>query len=75
MTMRASDVNPRRTSDAGGQHVAVRAEAASNTVSRKVTEEDARDELHGDAELLTEIARARRGALSTASQMTSGCLG
>jgi hypothetical protein len=55
--------------------VAVRAEAASNTVSRKVTEKDARDELHGDAELLTEIARARRGAPSTASQMTSGCLG
>ena len=38
--------------------MAVRAEAASNTVSRKVTEEDAWDELHGDAELLTEIARA-----------------
>jgi hypothetical protein len=48
--------------------------AASKTVSRTVTEEDARDELRGDAEPLTEIARARR-APSTASQMTSGCLG
>ena len=53
----------------------VLAEAASNTVSRKVTEEDAWDELHGDAALLAEIARARRGALSIESQMTSGCLG
>src|SRR5258708_7913464 len=57
------------------KNVAVRAEAASNTVSRKVTEEDAWDELHGGAELLTEIARARRRAPSTESQMTSGCLG
>ncbi len=55
--------------------MAVRAEAASNTVSRKVTEEDAWDELHGDAELLTEIARARRRAPSIESQMTSGYLG
>ncbi len=57
------------------KNVAVRAEAASNTVSRKVTEENASDELHGDAELLTEIARARSRAPSTESQMTSGCLG
>jgi hypothetical protein len=55
--------------------VTVRAEAASNTVSRKVTEEDAWDELRGDAELLAEIARARRGGISIESQMTSGCLG
>ena len=55
--------------------MAARAEAASNTVSREVTEEDARDEMHGDAELLTEIARARRRAPSIESQMTSGGLG
>jgi hypothetical protein len=46
-----------------------------DTVTRKVTEEDAWVELHGDAELLTEIARARRRAPSIGSQMTSGCLG
>ena len=44
-------------------------------MSRKVTEEYAWDDLHGDAELLAEIARARRGAPSIESQMTSGCLG
>ena len=44
-------------------------------MSREVTEEDARDEMHGDAELLTEIARARRRAPSIESQMTSGGLG
>ena len=68
-------LGPPQAGRRGGQHVTVRAEAASNTVSRKVTEEDAWDELHGDAELLAEIARARRGALSIESQMTSGCLG
>ena len=68
-------LGPPQAGRRGGQHVTVRAEAAWNTVSRKVTEEDAWDELHGGAELLAEIARARRGALSIESQMTSGCLG
>jgi len=34
------------------KNVAVRAEAVSNTVSRRVTQEDALDELQGDAERL-----------------------
>jgi hypothetical protein len=38
--------------------VASRAQEASKTVSRKVAQEDAWDELRGDVELLTEIARA-----------------
>jgi hypothetical protein len=38
--------------------VASRAGEASKSVSRKVTQEDAWDELRGDVELLTEIARA-----------------
>ena len=43
--------------------VAVRAEEASRTVSRKVAQEDAWDELRGDAELLTEIARAHQAMI------------
>jgi hypothetical protein len=43
--------------------VAVRAEEASRTVSRKVAQEDAWDELRGDAELLTEIARAHQALI------------
>lgn len=38
--------------------VAARAGEASKTVSRKVAQEDAWDELRGDLEMLTEIARA-----------------
>jgi hypothetical protein len=38
--------------------VASRAGEASKSVSRKVTQEDAWNELRGDVELLTEIARA-----------------
>jgi hypothetical protein len=43
--------------------VAVRAEEASRAVSRKVAQEDAWDELRGDAELLTEIARAHQALI------------
>ena len=43
--------------------VAVRAEEASRIVSRKVAQEDAWDELRGDAELLTEIARAHQAMI------------
>ena len=43
--------------------VAVRAEEASRTVSRKVGQEDSWDELRGDAELLTEIARAHQALI------------
>jgi hypothetical protein len=43
--------------------MAVRAEEASRTVSRKVAQEDAWDELRGDAELLTEIARAHQAMI------------
>jgi hypothetical protein len=43
--------------------VAVRAEEASRTVSRKVAQEDSWDELRGDAELLTEIARAHQALI------------
>lgn len=44
--------------------VAMRAKDASNTVSRKVTQEDAWDELRGDVELLTEIARAHHALIT-----------
>ena len=43
--------------------VAVRAEEASRTVSRKVGQEDSWDELRADAELLTEIARAHQALI------------
>jgi hypothetical protein len=43
--------------------VAVRAEEASRTASRKVAQQDAWDELHGDAELLTEIVHAHQALI------------
>jgi len=43
--------------------VAARAEGASKTVTRKVGQEDAWDELRGDVELLTEIARAHHALI------------
>jgi hypothetical protein len=43
--------------------VAMRAKDASKTVSRKVTQEDAWEELRGDVELLTEIARAHHALI------------
>ena len=45
------------------KNVAVQAEQASKTVSRMATQEDAWDELRGDAELLTEIARAHQALI------------
>jgi hypothetical protein len=41
------------------REVAESAEGASKTVTRKVGQEDAWDELRGDVQLLTEIARAQ----------------
>ena len=43
--------------------VATRAKDVSKTVSRKVTQEDAWQELRGDVELLTEIARAHHALI------------
>lgn len=43
--------------------VAARAGQASKTVSRKVAQEDAWDELRGDVELLTEIVRAHHALI------------
>ena len=43
--------------------VAARAQEASKHVSRMVGQEDAWDELRGDAELLTEIARAHQAMI------------
>jgi hypothetical protein len=48
---------------AATKDVAARAEGASKNVSRKVTQEDAWDELRGDVELLTEIARAQHALI------------
>jgi hypothetical protein len=44
--------------------ISARAEAASHTVTRKVAQEDAWDELRGDVELLTEIARAHHALIT-----------
>jgi hypothetical protein len=43
--------------------VAALAEGASKTVSRKVTQQDAWDELRGGVELLTEIVRAHHALI------------
>jgi len=43
--------------------VAALAEGASKTVTRKVTQQDAWDELRSDVELLTEIARAHHALI------------
>jgi hypothetical protein len=43
--------------------VAERAEGASKTVTRKVGQEDAWDELRGDVDLLTEVARAKHALI------------
>jgi DNA repair ATPase RecN len=45
------------------KNVAAQAEEASKTVSRKVAQEDAWEELRGDVELLTEIARAHHALI------------
>jgi hypothetical protein len=43
--------------------VAERAEDASKTVTRKVGQQDAWDELRGDVELLTEVGRAQHALI------------
>jgi molecular chaperone DnaK (HSP70) len=43
--------------------VAQRAQEASKSVSRKVAQEDAWDELRGDVQLLTEITRAHHALI------------
>ena len=43
--------------------MAALAEGASQTVSRKVAQQDAWDELRGDVELLTEIVRAHHALI------------
>jgi hypothetical protein len=48
---------------ARAREVAERAEGASKTVTRKVSQEDAWDELRGDLALLTEIARAQHALI------------
>jgi len=45
------------------KEVADRAEGASKTVTRKVGQEDAWDELRGDVQLLTEIVRAHHALI------------
>ncbi len=49
---------------AATQDVAARAQEASRAVTRKVAQQDAWDELRGDAELLTEIARAHHALIT-----------
>jgi len=48
---------------AAAREVAERAEEASKTVTRKVGQEDAWDELRGDVDLLTEVARAQHALI------------
>jgi hypothetical protein len=48
---------------ARAKEVAERAEDASKTVTRKVGQEDAWDELRRDVELLTEVARAQHALI------------
>jgi hypothetical protein len=45
------------------REAAERAEGASKTVTRKVGQEDAWDELRGDVKLLTEVARAQHALI------------
>jgi hypothetical protein len=53
----SEDDHVRQTADAA-RTVAAQAGEVSKSVSRKVAQEDAWEELRGDVELLTEIARA-----------------
>lgn len=48
---------------ARAREVARQAEGASKTVTRKVAQEDAWDELRGDLDLLTEVARAQHALI------------
>jgi molecular chaperone DnaK (HSP70) len=48
---------------AAARTVAAQAEDVSKTISRQVAQEDAWEELRGDVELLTEIARAQHALI------------
>jgi hypothetical protein len=48
---------------ATARELAERAQGASKTVTRKVGQEDAWDELRGDVAMLTEIARAQQALI------------
>lgn len=52
-----------RQAAAMARQAAERAEGASKTVTRKVGQEDAWDELRGDVQLLTEITRAQHALI------------
>lgn len=52
-----------RSTTAAARSVAAQAEGVSQTVSRKVAQDDAWDELRGDVQLLTEIARAHHALI------------
>jgi hypothetical protein len=52
-----------RQTTAAARTVAAQAEGVSQTVSRKVAQDDAWDELRADAQLLTEIARAHHALI------------
>ena len=52
-----------RQTTATARTVAAQAEGVSQTVSRKVAQDDAWDELRGDVQLLTEIARAHHALI------------
>ena len=52
-----------RSTTAAARNVAAQAGGVSQTVSRKVGQDDAWDELRGDVQLLTEIARARHALI------------
>jgi hypothetical protein len=52
-----------RSTTATAKSVAAQAEGVSQTVSRKVAQDDAWDELRGDVQLLTEIARAHHALI------------
>ena len=52
-----------RQTTAAARTVAAQAEGVSQTVSRKVAQDDAWDELRADVQLLTEIARAHHALI------------
>ena len=52
-----------RSTTSAAKSVAAQAEGVSQTVSRKVAQDDAWDELRGDVQLLTEIARAHHALI------------
>jgi hypothetical protein len=53
-----------RQAEAVTKDAAARAQEASKNVQRKVGQQDAWDELRGDAELLTEIVRAHHALIT-----------